>query len=238
MFNTLKVLAYLIKRGFTDYKKSLRFAKECENGNFEPGYNNVKELAKGVMKASGARVIYHGLENLPEEKGVLFVGNHQSLFDIPLVLQVMESPTAFVGKDSLAKVPGINFWLPSFGCVYMKRDDLRQSMKAILQAGENMKKGLNMVIFPEGTRSRGEGHNEFKKGSLKPATMAKTAIVPFYIDGSYKLFEGNGKHRVTPDEVHVYFGEAISLKDKDRAAQKELADQIEGIVLGLKDTIA
>ncbi len=238
MFNTIKVLAFLIKKGFQDHKRCKIYTQECEKGNFEPGFENIKLVAKGVMKASGARVIYHGLENLPEEKGVLFVGNHQSLFDIPLLLQVMESPTAFVGKDSLAKVPGINAWLPSIGSVYMKRDDIRQSMKAILQAGELMKKGLNMVIFPEGTRSRGGAHAEFKKGSLKPATMAKTAIVPFYIDGAYKLFEGNGKHRVIPAEVHVYFGEAISLKDMDRNAQKTVADEIEDIVFNLPDVIA
>ena len=53
------------------------------------GYDFIRPYAQGIFKETGSRVIYHGLENLPERKGVLFVGNHQSYLDIPAIWPVL-----------------------------------------------------------------------------------------------------------------------------------------------------
>ncbi len=236
MLETLRCIWFYIHE-VLHRKEKRRALKAFEAGDYEPGYHLIRRMAKELIARSGARIVYHGLENLPEEKGVLFVSNHQSLFDVPILMQVMEAPTAFVAKKELRKIPGIGLWIRMIGGLFMDRQDIKQSMQVILDAGNEMKKGLNMAIYPEGTRSKGDHHNEFKAGSLKPATMAKTAVVPVYVDGSYRIFEGNKGFRVTPAEVHVYVGRPISMKELTRGEQKALAASIEDIVCNLPKVI-
>lgn len=238
MFNTLRVVGFLLKTAIFDHADCQKALAACEQGDYQAGYHKIQKIAKDLMKCTGARIVYHGLENLPEENGVLFVGNHQSYFDIPILLSVMESPTAFVAKESLGKIPALRLWLKMIGSVYINRSDMRQSMQAILAAGEKLKQGLNIAIFPEGTRSRSDEHGEFKKGSLKPATMAGCPVVPYFIDGSHRIFESNKGVRIAPAEVHVYIGKPIPVANLSRGEQKALADSIQDIVLNLKNVIA
>ena len=233
---TFRAVWFYIKEVLTPRKKK-QALRAYENGDPKPGYDLIRRMAKDLIDSTGSRVIYHGLENLPEEKGVLFVSNHQSIFDIPVLMQVMEAPTGFIAKKELKKAPGIGLWIRMIGGLFMDRSDLRQSMEVILKAGDLMKQGLNMAIYPEGTRAKGEGHNPFKAGSLKPASIAKTAVVPVYVDGTRKIFEGNKGFNITPNEVHAYFGKPISLKDMSRAEQKELAANIENIVFDLPNQV-
>ncbi len=233
---TLRAVGFYIKQVLTPRRKK-QALRAYENGDWKPGYDLIREMAKKLMEASGARVVYHGLENLPEEKGVLFVSNHQSIFDVPVLMQVMEAPTAFIAKKELKKAPGISLWVRMIGGLFMDRSDLRQSMEVILKAGDLMKQGLNMAIYPEGTRSRSDAHNPFKAGSLKPATIAKTAVVPVFVDGTHRIFESNKGLSIEPAEVHAYFGKPIYMKDMSRAEQKELAANIENIVFDLPNTV-
>ena len=91
-----------------------------------------------------------------------------------------------------------------------------------------------MVIFPEGTRSQGPVMAEFKKGSIKAATMVGAPIVPFRIENMYAIFEGNKGIKVKPAEVHIYFGKMIDVAGMSRAEQKELSANMKEIVESLK----
>ena len=143
MFVTLRTLAYYLKEMFLFLPKR-RALKAFENGDPEPGYHIVRTMSNTLLEKTGSRIVYHGLENLPEEKGVLFVSNHQSIFDVPILMAVMESPTGFVAKKELKRIPGVRLWIRMIGGLFMDRQDLRQSMQVILDAGSQMKKGLNL----------------------------------------------------------------------------------------------
>ena len=119
------------------------------------------------------------------------------------------------------------------GCVSIEREDLRQALTAIKETGQRLQDGLNMVIFPEGTRSHGPEVAEFKKGSIKAATMVGAPIVPFRLENMYAIFEGNRGIKVKPSEVHVYFGPVIDVAAMSRQEQKELGGQMRDIVLAL-----
>ena len=234
MFETIRTLHYLIKIRIHMIPVRRSIKTMDSQGAWDTVFHFIRPEAAGLMKAIPSRVIYHGLENLPETKGVLFVGNHQSYFDIPILMSCMESPTAFVAKSTLAKTPIVGPLIRLLDCVLLDRDDLRQAMDAIHQTSYRLKAGLNMVIFPEGTRSRCDEMGEFKKGSLKAATLSGAPIVPFRIDGAHALFESNRGLRVKSREVHVYFGEPIETASLDREQQKQLATHIRSIVAALK----
>ncbi|KAA0550133.1 1-acyl-sn-glycerol-3-phosphate acyltransferase [Bacillus sp. BGMRC 2118] len=154
-------------------------------------HNLPKRWAKGVVKTSGARVEVKGEELLPDGP-VLFVSNHQGNFDIPLLMGFVSKPIGFISKVEVKKLPIISHWMEVLPCIFMDRKDRRQSVRAIQEGARLLQKGHSMVIFPEGTRSKGGPIAEFKSGSFRLATKSGVPIVPITIDGSYRLFEEKG----------------------------------------------
>lgn len=144
-----------------------------------------------IMKVSGAKVNIVGLDNIPKDKTILFISNHQSNFDIPLLLSSIDIPKGFIAKKELANWPFISTWMKYMNCIFMDRDNLRKSAESIVEGINLLKSGYSMIIFPEGTRSKGKPVDEFKGGSFKLATKSKCPIVPLTINGTYKLLEAN-----------------------------------------------
>ncbi|PMU48000.1 1-acyl-sn-glycerol-3-phosphate acyltransferase, partial [Pseudomonas sp. GP01-A3] len=81
-------------------------------------------------------------------------------------------PIGFIAKMEITKLPIVPGWMEQMHCVFMDRSDRRQSLKAIKDGVEKLKNGHSLVIFPEGTRSKGTQMGEFKSGSLHLATKS------------------------------------------------------------------
>ena len=160
------------------------------------------QWAKFVMKLSGAKITVIGEENIPKDQTVLFIANHQSNFDIPLIMSSIDVPKGFIAKKELEKWPMISTWMKYINCIFMDRSNLRKSAEAIVEGAKLLKNGYSMVIFPEGTRSKGGPVEDFKAGSFKLATKSKCPIVPVTIDGTYKLLEAN-KNWIKADNVRL-----------------------------------
>jgi len=164
--------------------------------------------ALGCVKRTGSQVKVFGLDHVPTDRPVLFVGNHQGNFDIPIALAYLPKTLGFISKVEIQKLPLVNRWMERLECVFLDRNDLRQSLKAMNKAAEILKSGQSMVIFPEGTRSKGPQMGEFKPGSLKIAVKAGVPIVPFTVNGSYRMMESNG-NRIRPAEVSLIISPPI-----------------------------
>lgn len=154
-----------------------------------------------LINNSGSHVVLTGTEHIPSSGPVLIVSNHQSYFDIPLMVSQISLPMGFVAKQELKKWPVINRWMDLIECSYIDRKDIRQSLRAIQKAQKSLETGQSMVIFPEGTRSRRREISAFKPGSLKLAQKAGVPILPVAIDGSWQVYEATG--RVTPTEIKM-----------------------------------
>lgn len=173
--------------------------------------------AKTMVSLAGGTVEVIGIENIPQDKPVLFASNHQGNFDIPLLLSNIPKPIGFVAKVELEKLPIINTWMKLIECVFIDRKDMRQSLRTISTATEILKSGQSMVIFPEGTRSKGGEMQPFKPGSLRLAQKAGTPIVPVSISGSYKLMEGNN-NRIKPAHVKIIFAPPVDPETIDKTS--------------------
>jgi 1-acyl-sn-glycerol-3-phosphate acyltransferase len=168
-------------------------------------------------------------ENLPTEGPIVYVANHQSYSDILVLLNVVKHQTGFIAKEELKKIPVFSGWIRRIRSLFISRGDARASLKTINEGAELVREGFSLIIFPEGTRSRGNEMAEFKHGSLKLATKAKATVVPITLKGTYKLFEEHGV--VTKNvTVGVVVHEPIDTANLDRHAQNELAEHIEQIV--------
>src|SRR5471030_763778 len=116
---------------FLTIKGDIKKREECI-------HNVTHTWARFVMKVAGAKVNIIGLEHLPIDKTVLFVSNHQSNFDIPLLLSSIDIPKGFIAKKELANWPFISTWMKYINCIFMDRDNLRKSAESIVE-------GINLL---------------------------------------------------------------------------------------------
>ncbi|MBY6037435.1 1-acyl-sn-glycerol-3-phosphate acyltransferase [Fictibacillus nanhaiensis] len=186
----------------------------------------VKEWSQSLVKLSGSSITVNGEENIPKDTAVLFVSNHQGNFDIPLLLGYIEKPKAFISKIEVKKMPFIGTWMEQLNCLFMDRNNVRQSVKAINEGAQLLRNGTSLVIFPEGTRSKGNDMASFKAGSFKLATKSGVPIIPVTINGSYKIMEQQG-YWIKPAEVIIEVHPPIYPQQTEA---KELAQQTEIII--------
>lgn len=164
----------------------------------------VSDWARYVVGLSGAKIEVTGEENIPKDTAVVFIGNHQGYFDIPILLGHVQKRKAFISKIEILKVPMLSGWMKLMQCTFLDRKDMRQSLRAMQEAVVSVQKGYSLVIFPEGTRSRGGPVAEFKAGSFKLAIKAGVPIVPVSIDGSWHLLEEKGKFSAATVKVTLH----------------------------------
>lgn len=179
------------------------------------------------IKIIGIELNIEGKENIPEEP-CLFVANHQSCLDIPVLLYAIGKPIGFIAKKELESVPILRGWMRDVRSVFMDRSNIRESIKSINEGIENLKAGYSMGIFPEGTRSRSSKVGEFKKGSLKLATKSEVPIVPITIDGTYKALEETGK--VKRSKVDIVINKPIATKGLSKEEQNDLSEKVRDII--------
>lgn len=185
--------------------------------------------ARKLLKVSGTQVTVKGIENVPKDRAVLFVANHQSNFDIPILLGNIDRPKAFIAKVELEKFPVINKWMTLMECVFMDRSNIRQSAKAINQGIKNLKNGYSMVVFPEGTRTYDGIMLEFKPGALKLATKSGAPIVPVTINGSKDIMT-KGSNIIRPAKVEIVIDSPIEITDEMKQDTIALSEHVQGII--------
>ena len=187
-----------------------------------------RTISQKLIKLSDSTVNVHGLENIPEGP-VLFVSNHQSNMDIAIICGFIDKPKGFIAKKELKKLPLINKWITLAGSIYLDRENPRKSMEGILEGIKTLKNGHSLVVFPEGTRSRGDKMGEFKSGSFKLATKSKVPIVPLTIDGTYRVMEAN-KILIKPSNINFYVHKPIYTDKLSKEEIAKLPETVEHII--------
>ena len=170
-------IVYLFTRRF--YKVPWLFSEIIKAGNsekytIEERYGKVKNVCHKVNQYAHVEITCTGTENIPKENGFLVTPNHQGLFDVLLFLDTCDSPVSVVMRKDLENVPLLKQVIKALDGKTIDRDDARQGMKIIKEMSEEISKGRNYLIFPEGTRSKnGNIPGEFKGGSFKYAFRSR-----------------------------------------------------------------
>lgn len=211
MFENTKVIRDFILADITHKKirKEYGFGNEKHSKQESRAeiYKHMQELAKNLVKSTGMELEVRGKENLPKEGPVLYVPTHKSVFDIVILLTIIDDPTIFIGKKEVQNMPFVNQWFNALGCIYIDREDMREALKSILEGINELKSGQSIVLFPEGTRSMSNEIKPFKEGGFKLATKAQVPVVPIALSNTYKVFEE--KKRIQKTKVIVNIGEPI-----------------------------
>lgn len=174
--------------------------------------------------------------NIPSDKPILVVSNHQSMYDIPLIIwHLRRFKPKFISKKELGKgIPSISFSLRNMGSLLIDRGDRAGSVRAIADWGsQSCKSNQMLVIFPEGTRARDGLLKSFKPGGFKVLleSLPDCYIVPVAITGSWKLLRWN----LFP----IPFGQTVtfSVLEPELKGERSAKEILEAIELKIKKQI-
>ncbi|HEX3006981.1 MAG TPA: lysophospholipid acyltransferase family protein [Bacteroidales bacterium] len=180
IFHVIQVLS-LHLGGYNAHKKSVDLLNYC--------------ILK-CFSVLGARIIFEGLEKIPQNRPLIIVSNHQSTWDIPPVAWAFRKHhPKFISKIELAKnIPSISYNLRHGGSAVIDRRNGSQSIKELIKLGQKVEKNKYAVcIYPEGTRSTNGQMRSFQPGGIKTLLKASPSavIVPFVIHSNYKIQSKN-----------------------------------------------
>lgn len=232
MIRTIRIYIYATIYVIGSYFRLLQVKKLAQQSHLphiqEEIFKTPSVVSQKVIEKTNTKVYVEGENYLPDGPA-LYVANHQGLFDILALLGYLGKPVGFIAKIEIKKIPIIRTWMKLLQCVFIDRQDRRQSVRAIQQGTKNIKKGFSMVIFPEGTRSKDGELNRFKAGSFRLGTKAKVPIVPVTIDGTREIYEQNS-HRIQSSTIKIVIGQPITPEEYIDMTGKELAEYTEKII--------
>jgi len=192
-------------------------------------YRIVQGWARCLICMIGCKMTVVGRENVPRRGGVCFVSNHASIVDILMLLGYAGRPFGFVAKKELLRIPLFNMWISVLGGLFIDRRNPRKALKTINTGVKRIKAGGGMIIFPEGSRSRGKGLLPFRPGAFKLAAQSEAVIVPVALAGTYDVFERT--YRANPCPVRITFCEPINVADIPAEDRKMvLADCVREVI--------
>jgi len=161
--------------------------------------------------------------------GLLFVSNHEGYADIPAFMAAApEKQFGFVAKEELTKIPVFSKWIVRIRSIMLERDDPREALRVFAEGEDYLKRGFSLVIFPEGTRAKGQGMRPFAKGSLRIALRSGSKVVPVAIHGSWECFEENGYPR--PGVIRFHAFDPIDTVGIAKSEEAALSERVETMI--------
>jgi 1-acyl-sn-glycerol-3-phosphate acyltransferase len=184
-----------------------------------------------ILATTGVRVKVRGLERLERGKTYVFVANHQSIYDIPVLFASLPYQLRIIAKDSLGRFPIIGWHLSRTG--HLLVDRRKPDPRVVFNWANGLTaKGVSLIVFPEGTRSATGRVGVFKGGSIYPAVQAGLPIVPISVAGTRQVMR-KGRLMTCPGDVDVVVHEpipTIAAREPDIREVRELAARVREIV--------
>lgn len=161
--------------------------------------------AVAMNRAAGVRVVLHGAEHIRD--GAVYVANHVSWYDVFAIAEVLPRYT-WVAKSELRSLPIFGKGAEAAGIIFIERENRKSAFDSYRGAADEVRRGRNVVVCPEGTRGREYSLRPFKKGPFVLAIAAQSPIVPTIVYGAREVMR-KGSFRIRPNTVHVHFLEPI-----------------------------
>lgn len=172
------------------------------------------------LTLTGVRVKVIGREKLYLKKHFIIMTNHQSNLDVLALATRLPLQLRWVAKRELLKVPIFGTAIKRMGMIFIDRKDPEKAHESMKKAGEKIRSGLTVIIFPEGTRSRDGKLLEFKKGGFVMALQTKTPILPITINGSRFCLPKGGLFSLRPGKIQMVIHDIVdvtglTIEDRD-----------------------
>ncbi len=201
MFSTLKLVFVYLTLGPIAGLIGIPFT--LLTGNILPLYRVSMWIAHAGVRAAGIRTEISGLENVPTGRSCIFMCNHVSNLDPPVVLPLLPGRSSVLLKKELMSIPILGYAMRMGKFVPVERGQKRESAKAsVAAAADALRSGLHILVFPEGTRSLDGRLSMFKKGPFYLAQETSAPIIPVAISGTERMMR-KGSSAITPGLARV-----------------------------------
>jgi 1-acyl-sn-glycerol-3-phosphate acyltransferase len=188
-----------------------------------------------LVRLAGVRVVLEGVNEEKMDRPLVVAANHQSWFDVFVLAGFLPGRARFVAKEELRKVPLFGAAWETCGHIRVNRGDRAEAVRSMNEAGARIRsERLNVIVFPEGTRSTDGRLLPFKKGAFVLALQTGVPILPVGISGSRAVM-GKGSFRVRPGEIRVRVGDPIPVEGLTVADRDTLLAQVRTEVLALME---
>lgn len=181
-----------------------------------------------ILATTGVRVHVEGLERLEPGRTYLFVANHQSIYDIPILFWSLPYQLRIIAKESLGRFPFLGWHLRRAGHMLVDRN--RPDRARIFEWASRLTScGLSLIVFPEGTRSADGRVGRFKGGSFLVAIEAGLPVVPLSVVGSRHVM-WKGRLAAHPGSVRLVVHQPVETRGLAIADARALAERIRAII--------
>ena len=182
----------------------------------EKADRRLADWSRNIMRRADVDLTVEGLAHVPRDRACVYMSNHQSNIDIPLLYSVFPGTLRMVAKAELFKVPLWGRAMKEAGFVRVTRSgDRAEAMAAMEECAAAIRRGVNVWIAPEGTRSVDGRVAKFKKGGFILARDTGADIVPVAIDGSRHILPKNTRVIQRGARVRVSFGPAVRVGERE-----------------------
>ena len=185
---------------------------------------------KTYVWSSGARVHVSGLEHLDSDKAYVFIANHQSNLDPPLLFSYLDHNVGAIAKIELFRIPIMKQGFPLAHVVPIDRSNRERAVASTRRGAEELLRGHSLMAFPEGTRTV-DGHvKDFKKGVFYMAIESGVALVPVVINDT-RLVMRKGEKRVIPGDIFMDVLPPVSSQGYTIDSVGDLIKQVRGPII-------
>ena len=186
--------------------------------------------AKCLLIVSGIQVSVRGYSNIDPNRSYIYMSNHLSNFDIPVLLAYLPVQFRWLAKAELFKIPLFGYAMQRAEYISIDRSNRKSAIESLKKAAQTVRNGASILIFPEGTRSPKHSIQHFKKGGFILAVDAGVPIVPVIIYGTWKIMS---KERILihPGNVVLKIAEPIETENFSRETKDDLMEKVRHVII-------
>jgi 1-acyl-sn-glycerol-3-phosphate acyltransferase len=183
-----------------------------------------------LVWAAASRLEVSGREHVDPKRPTLYIANHQSAADIPVLFMAIPASLRFVAKKQLAWVPILGWYMQLAGYVFVDRGNRVKAIRSLERAAQKIRRGISLIMYAEGTRSEDGRILPFKKGPFALALKSGVAVCPVTIEGTGRMMP---KHRwhITPTVVKVKIGAPIDASKYDPDDREALIRDVRQVII-------
>lgn len=195
----------------------------------------LKQWAENLLKTVNANVTVHnhGEKKFQRHEGLVIMSNHTSLFDIPICLTALSGMARMISIDYLFKIPIFGRAMNATGMIPINVNDPDQAIQSINQAKQELEKGTNICIYPEGMRTGSHDLAPLKKGGFIMAIESKAKIIPMVMKNAHNIHMPKSNVLQEHQDITVHISDPIDASYFSLDEKEDLMRHVEIVMKGM-----